>query len=66
MNESHRIEIEELLNDLVDDQATERQETEFKRLAKHDPAIVRSARSDAAAKTASQCIADCIRPSFFG
>ena len=40
MNESHRIEIEELLNDLVDDQATDRQETEFKRLAKHDPAIV--------------------------
>ena len=40
MNENHRIEIDELLNDLVDDQATERQETEFKRLAKHDPAIV--------------------------
>ncbi len=40
MNENHRIEIEELLNDLVDDQATERQETEFKRLAKHDPAVV--------------------------
>ena len=40
MNENHKIEIEELLNDLVDDQATDRQETEFKRLAKHDPAIV--------------------------
>jgi hypothetical protein len=40
MNENYRIEIDELLNDLVDDQATERQETEFKRLAKHDPAIV--------------------------
>ena len=40
MNKNHKIEIEELLNDLVEDQATERQETEFKRLAKHDPAIV--------------------------
>ena len=40
MNENHRIEIDELLNDLVDDQATERQETEFKRLTEHDPAIV--------------------------
>jgi hypothetical protein len=40
MNENHRIELEELLSDLVDDQATDRQETEFKRLAKHDPAIV--------------------------
>ena len=40
MNENHRIEIDELLNDLVDDQATQRQETEFKRLAKHDSAIV--------------------------
>ena len=39
MNENHRIEIEELLSDLVDDQATDRQETEFKRLAKHDPAL---------------------------
>ena len=40
MNENHKIEIEELLNDLVDDRATDRQEIEFKRLAKHDPAIV--------------------------
>ncbi|MCD6174493.1 MAG: hypothetical protein J7K65_01825 [Planctomycetes bacterium] len=40
MNENHKIEIEELLNDLADDQATDRQETEFKRLAKHDPALV--------------------------
>jgi len=40
MNENYKIEIEELLNDLVDDRATDRQETEFKRLAKHDPAIV--------------------------
>ncbi len=40
MNENHKIEIEELLNDLVDDRATDRQEIEFKRLAKHDPAVV--------------------------
>ncbi|OQY04339.1 MAG: hypothetical protein B6I25_07055 [Planctomycetales bacterium 4572_13] len=40
MNEENKIEIEELLNDLVDDRATDRQETEFKRLAKHDSAIV--------------------------
>ncbi|RKY14213.1 MAG: hypothetical protein DRP52_00650 [Planctomycetota bacterium] len=40
MNENHKIEIEELLNDLVDGRATDRQETEFKRLAKHNPAIV--------------------------
>ncbi len=40
MNENHKIEIEELLNELVDDRATDRQEIEFKRLAKHDPAIV--------------------------
>ena len=40
MNEDHKIEVEELLNDLVDDQATDRQEIEFKRLAKHDPAII--------------------------
>lgn len=40
MNENHKMEIEELLNDLIDGQATDRQETEFKRLAKHNPAIL--------------------------
>ena len=40
MNEKHKIEIEERLNDLVDDLATDRQKTEFKRRAKQDPAIV--------------------------
>lgn len=41
MNEKHKTETEELLNDLLEDQATERQETEFKRLAEHDPTIIR-------------------------
>ena len=40
MSEKHKIEIEELLNDQVDGRATDRQEIEFKRLAKHDPTLV--------------------------
>lgn len=40
MNENHKTEIEELLNDLVEGTATERQETEFKRLSKHEPEII--------------------------
>jgi hypothetical protein len=40
MNEDHKLEIEELLNELVEGTATERQETEFKRLSQHEPAIL--------------------------
>ena len=40
MSEKHKNEIDQLLSDLVDGQATERQETEFKRLAQHDRAII--------------------------
>ncbi len=40
MNENHKTEIDNLLSDLIDGEATERQETEFKRLVGHDSAIV--------------------------
>jgi len=40
MNKNHKNEIEELLSELVDDQASDRRKTEFKRLAKHDPSLV--------------------------
>lgn len=39
MNENHKTELDELLNDLVDEYATDRQKTEFKRLAQHDPVL---------------------------
>ncbi|MHC4905032.1 MAG: anti-sigma factor family protein [Planctomycetota bacterium] len=39
MSEKNKIEIEELLNALVDDEATERQKNEFDRLLRHDPSI---------------------------
>ena len=39
MNEESKIEIEELLSALVDDEATERQKNEFIRLVRHDPSI---------------------------
>jgi hypothetical protein len=39
MNENPKLEIDELLNDLVDDQANDRQKTEFKRLLQHEPAL---------------------------
>jgi hypothetical protein len=45
MSESSKIEFEELLNAVVDDEATERQKTELKRLAKHDPNIERQLES---------------------
>ncbi|MHC4772198.1 MAG: hypothetical protein ACYS8S_01200 [Planctomycetota bacterium] len=40
MNENHKNEIEELLSDLVDEQAGDRQKTEFKRLVAHDPGLI--------------------------
>ncbi|MEN8126861.1 MAG: hypothetical protein ABFR90_03550 [Planctomycetota bacterium] len=39
MNEKSKIEIEELLSALVDDEASERQKNEFIRLVQHDPSI---------------------------
>lgn len=39
MSEKSKIEMEELLNALVDDEATERQKNEFDRLLRHDPSI---------------------------
>lgn len=39
MNEKSKIEMEELLSALVDDEATERQKNEFIRLVRHDPSI---------------------------
>lgn len=39
MTDENRTQIEELLTAIVDDQATERQHVEFKRLVQHDPAI---------------------------
>jgi hypothetical protein len=39
MSEKSKIEMEELLNALVDDEATERQKKEFDRLMQHDPSI---------------------------
>ena len=39
MSEKSKIEIEELLSALVDDEATERQKNEFIRLVRHDPTI---------------------------
>ncbi|MHC4950372.1 MAG: hypothetical protein ACYTEU_05215 [Planctomycetota bacterium] len=39
MTEKSKIEIEELLNALVEDQATERQKNEFARLIRHDPSV---------------------------
>ena len=40
MNENHKNEIEELLSDLVDEQAGDRQKTEFKRLVAHDSGLI--------------------------
>ena len=39
MNDQKNIEFDELLNAIIDDEATERQKTEFKRLVKHDPSL---------------------------
>jgi len=39
MSEKSKIEMEELLSALVDDEATERQKNEFDRLIRHDPSI---------------------------
>lgn len=39
MNETPKPEIEELLNALVDEDASDRQKTEFKRLLQHEPAL---------------------------
>jgi hypothetical protein len=39
MSEKSKIEMEELLNALVDEEATERQKNEFNRLVRHDPSI---------------------------
>ena len=39
MSEKSKIEMEELLSALVDDEATERQKIEFNRLLRHDPSI---------------------------
>lgn len=39
MSEKSKIEMEELLSALVDDEATERQKNEFNRLMRHDPSI---------------------------
>jgi len=39
MSEKSKIEVEELLTALVDDEATERQKNEFIRLLRHDPSI---------------------------
>lgn len=41
MNEQEKVEFEELLNAIVDDEITERQQTELKRLSRHDPEIER-------------------------
>lgn len=45
MKEQSKTEFSELLTAIVDDEATERQKTEFKRLAKHDPDIGRQLES---------------------
>lgn len=41
MNEQEKLEFEELLNAVVDDEITDRQQTELKRLSGHDPEIER-------------------------